>query len=78
MCFVIRFFTVYKAIEVSIYKLLVERGSPLSELNDAKALLRDASVQHVLPASTDLLLVILSALATSCAAERTFSQLRRM
>ena len=55
-----------------------ERGAPLTSLSDAVSILREGSLQEVLPAATDLLRSILTAPATSCEAERTFSQLRHI
>ena len=55
-----------------------ERGVLMNDIGDARNLLRDAALRHVLPAATELLTLILTAPATSCTAERTFSQLRRM
>ena len=55
-----------------------ERGAPLTNLSEAVSILREGSLQEVLPAATDLLRSILTAPATSCEAERTFSQLRHI
>ena len=55
-----------------------QRGSRLTDLGDASALLRDAGLQHVLTGATHQLRIIMTAPATSCTAERTFSQLRRI
>ncbi|KAF0312605.1 Zinc finger MYM-type protein 1 [Amphibalanus amphitrite] len=55
-----------------------ERGTRLETLKDAAALLQDKPLRKVLPAADDLIRIILTAPATSCAAERTFSQVRRI
>ena len=55
-----------------------ERGSRLKDLEDVVALLQEKNMRKILPAADDLLRIILTAPATSCTAERTFSQLRRI
>ena len=55
-----------------------ERGTRLQNLGDVVKLLQDRSLRSILHRAEDLLRIVLTAPATSCAAERTFSQLRRI
>ncbi|XP_037076864.1 zinc finger MYM-type protein 1-like [Pollicipes pollicipes] len=55
-----------------------QRKAPLTSLDDVVALLSDEGLRQVLPAATSLLRLVLTAPATSCAAERAFSLLRRL
>ena len=55
-----------------------QRGSRLADLGDVSDVLRDAGLQQLLTGATELQRIILTAPATSCTAERTFSQLRRI